>query len=38
MGGDGQRQLVGRDPAAVVDDPDQGHAPLLERDVDPRGS
>ena len=35
--GDGQRQLVGRDATAVVGDPHERHAPLLERHVDPRG-
>ena len=36
VAGHGQRQLVGRDAAAVVDDADQLDAALLHRDVDPR--
>ena len=36
MAGHGERQLVGRDAAAVVGDADQLAAPLLHRDVDPR--
>ena len=36
VAGDGQRQLVGRDAAAVIDDADQLDAPLLDSHVDPR--
>ena len=36
VAGHGQRQLVGRDAAAVVDDADQLAAALLHRHVDPR--
>jgi len=38
VAGDGQRQLFRRNAAAVVDDPNQFQAPLLYRDVDPRGA
>ena len=35
VGGDGKRQLVGRDTAAIVHDPNQGDPPLFELNVDP---
>ena len=38
MGRHGQRQLLRRDAAAVIDDPHQRHASLFELDVDPRGA
>ncbi len=38
VAGHGERQLVGRDAAAVVRDADQLAAPLLYRDVDPAGA
>ena len=37
VAGHGQRQLVGRDAAAVVDHADQFQSALLDRHVDPRG-
>ncbi len=36
VAGDGQRQLFGRNAAAVVDDADQVRPPLLDRNVDAR--
>lgn len=36
VGGDRQRQVVGVDATAIVDNPDQRDASLFDRDIDPR--